>query len=210
MKDKLFTAIFLFKIEESAEVFLFSEVTLKEKLITAIYTDVKIDSHSIKLILNSKLAGNIITRQLMDQYANKAIKILIGKINNLPIEVNGIIILIKVLVMEATQYQALIGNNWLFKTNSSSLARIINTHVYQPCEAYQVSWTNTEHNKLSPVLSWNDKEKKKEKDISEETTTTEEIINGWEREYSHEPIKEPPYIPLKCEDCRKKLFFMGA
>ncbi|KAG9296295.1 hypothetical protein G9A89_014887 [Geosiphon pyriformis] len=41
----------------------------------------------------------------------------ISKIDNLPIEVNSIIMPIKVLVMEATQYQALVGNDWLFKTN---------------------------------------------------------------------------------------------
>ncbi|KAG9301972.1 hypothetical protein G9A89_021016 [Geosiphon pyriformis] len=43
---------------------------------------------------------------------------LIGKIDNFPIEVNGIITSIKVLVIKATQYQALVDNNWLFKNNA--------------------------------------------------------------------------------------------
>ncbi|KAG9303549.1 hypothetical protein G9A89_018445 [Geosiphon pyriformis] len=43
----------------------------------------------------------------------------IGKIDDLPIEINGIIVPIKVFIMEATQYQALVGNNWLSKTNTT-------------------------------------------------------------------------------------------
>ncbi|KAG9296215.1 hypothetical protein G9A89_014807 [Geosiphon pyriformis] len=47
-----------------------------------------------------------------------ATKTPISKIDALSIKVNGIIVLIKVLVIEATQYQALINNNWLFKTHT--------------------------------------------------------------------------------------------
>ncbi|KAG9287353.1 hypothetical protein G9A89_023724 [Geosiphon pyriformis] len=104
---------------------------LKEKLITAMYTNAKVDGHFIKLILNSKLAGSIITKQLMDQLshqvdraastqiitADKTTKTLINEIDNFSIEVNSIIMSIKILVIKATQYQALIGNDWLFKTN---------------------------------------------------------------------------------------------
>ncbi|KAG9299517.1 hypothetical protein G9A89_020688 [Geosiphon pyriformis] len=97
---------------------LFSGAALEEKLITTIYTDTKVDGHSIKLILDSGLAGSIITRQLIDQLGhriNRAVsariitadgvtKTLISEINNPPIEINSIIVPIKVLVMEATQY----------------------------------------------------------------------------------------------------------
>ncbi|KAG9303706.1 hypothetical protein G9A89_018603 [Geosiphon pyriformis] len=116
--DKSLATIFPFKLEETTTVLLFSGATLKEKSIMAIYTDVKIDGHFIKLILNSGSANSIITRQLMDQLshrvdhaastkiitANGMTKTPIGEIDNLPIEVNSIIIPIKVLVMEATQY----------------------------------------------------------------------------------------------------------
>ncbi|KAG9303530.1 hypothetical protein G9A89_018426 [Geosiphon pyriformis] len=37
----------------------------------AMYTNIKIDSHFIKLILDSGLAGSIITRQLIDQLGVK-------------------------------------------------------------------------------------------------------------------------------------------
>ncbi|KAG9288884.1 hypothetical protein G9A89_019506 [Geosiphon pyriformis] len=43
--------------------------------------------------------------------ADGAIKTPIGKIDNLPIEINGIIVPIKVLIMEAIQYQALRNQN---------------------------------------------------------------------------------------------------
>ncbi|KAG9288705.1 hypothetical protein G9A89_004324 [Geosiphon pyriformis] len=96
------------------------------------YTDVKVDGHLIKLILDSSSAGSIITQQLMDQLgcrvdwaasaciitADGVTKTPIGKIDDFPFEINGIITFIKVLVMKATQYQALIGNNWLSKTNT--------------------------------------------------------------------------------------------
>ncbi|KAG9296003.1 hypothetical protein G9A89_011855 [Geosiphon pyriformis] len=59
--------IFPFEFKETTPVLLFSETTLDTKLITAMYTDTKIDGHAIKLILNSRSAGSIITRQLMDQ-----------------------------------------------------------------------------------------------------------------------------------------------
>ncbi|KAG9297544.1 hypothetical protein G9A89_001485 [Geosiphon pyriformis] len=109
-------AIFSFEFEEPFSLLLFSGATLKEKPITVMYTDVKVDRHPIKLILDSNSAGSIITKQLMNQLgcrvnqtvstriitADGATKTPIGKINNFPIKVNSIVISIKVLVMEAT------------------------------------------------------------------------------------------------------------
>ncbi|KAG9304914.1 hypothetical protein G9A89_010776 [Geosiphon pyriformis] len=66
-KNELLDAIFLFKLEELSTTPLFSEVILKEKPMTAMYIDAKVDGHSIKLILDSGSAGSIITKQLMDQ-----------------------------------------------------------------------------------------------------------------------------------------------
>ncbi|KAG9306733.1 hypothetical protein G9A89_004442 [Geosiphon pyriformis] len=131
-EDKSLAAIFPFEIKEPSKVPLFSGVTIEKKPITAMYTNAKIDGHSIKLILNSESADSIITRQLIDQLGcridcaastriitvNGATKTPIGEIDNLPIEINSITVSIKVLVMEATQYQALVGNNWLSKTNA--------------------------------------------------------------------------------------------
>ncbi|KAG9302751.1 hypothetical protein G9A89_009528 [Geosiphon pyriformis] len=65
--DESLAAIFLFKLKEVTSVPLFSRAALEEKPIIAMYTDAKVDSHSIKLILDSGSAGSIITQQLMDQ-----------------------------------------------------------------------------------------------------------------------------------------------
>ncbi|KAG9285006.1 hypothetical protein G9A89_009816 [Geosiphon pyriformis] len=175
--DKSLAAIFPFKPEEITLVPLFSGAILKEKSITVMYTDVRVDDHPIKLILDSGSAGSIITRQLIDQLADGVTKTPIGEIDNFPFEVNGIVTPIKVLVMEATQYQALVGNDWLFKNQH---IRVLATcgHFKTPpkekllieleeikekptWEAYQVSWANADHNKLPPILSWDDKKKKK-------------------------------------------------
>ncbi|KAG9307140.1 hypothetical protein G9A89_016968 [Geosiphon pyriformis] len=88
--------------------------------------------------------------------------------------------------MEATQYQALVGNDWLFKVNitldwntqelqltyQGQHIRVLATcdHFKTPprekllielekekekptWEAYQVSWANTDHNELPPILA---------------------------------------------------------
>ncbi|KAG9301836.1 hypothetical protein G9A89_004515 [Geosiphon pyriformis] len=116
--NKLLMAIFSFDLEEIIEILLFSGAAFKEKPITVMYTDAKINGHAIKLILDSGSAGSIITKQLMDQLANGVTKTPIGEIDNLLIKINSITVPIKVLVMEAIQYQALIGNDWLSKTNA--------------------------------------------------------------------------------------------
>ncbi|KAG9286374.1 hypothetical protein G9A89_014540 [Geosiphon pyriformis] len=97
------------------------------------YTDARVDGHPIKLILDSGSAGSIIIRQLMNQLGHRvdraasariitadgATKTPISKIDDFLFEVNGIMTPIKVLVIEATQYQALVDNDWLFKANAT-------------------------------------------------------------------------------------------
>ncbi|KAG9297653.1 hypothetical protein G9A89_011168 [Geosiphon pyriformis] len=95
-----------------------------------------LNTHSlfnIKLILDSGSASSIITKQLIDQLGHQVdcaataqiitadgnTKTPIGEIDNFPFEINGIQISTKVLVMEATQYQALVRNDWLLKANTT-------------------------------------------------------------------------------------------
>ncbi|KAG9295141.1 hypothetical protein G9A89_006122 [Geosiphon pyriformis] len=59
--DKLLNTIFPFEFEELSTMSLFSGAALENKPVTIIYTDAKIDGHLIKLILDSGLAGSIIT-----------------------------------------------------------------------------------------------------------------------------------------------------
>ncbi|KAG9307010.1 hypothetical protein G9A89_003061 [Geosiphon pyriformis] len=107
-EDESLDAIFPFELKELLTTLLFSGAALEEKPITAMYTDAKIDGHPIKLILDSGSADSIITRQFIDQLANGVTKTPIGEIDDLPIEINDIIVPIKVLIMEATQYQTLV------------------------------------------------------------------------------------------------------
>ncbi|KAG9290385.1 hypothetical protein G9A89_007116 [Geosiphon pyriformis] len=67
MKNKLLNAIFPFEPEEPSNMSLFSRTALEKKPITVMYTNAKVNNHSIKLILDNGSASSIITRQLMDQ-----------------------------------------------------------------------------------------------------------------------------------------------
>ncbi|KAG9287007.1 hypothetical protein G9A89_022971 [Geosiphon pyriformis] len=60
IKDESLDAIFSFKLKKPSTMLLFNRAALEEKPITTMYTNVKIDGHPIKLILNSGSAGSII------------------------------------------------------------------------------------------------------------------------------------------------------
>ncbi|KAG9288983.1 hypothetical protein G9A89_015532 [Geosiphon pyriformis] len=103
-KDTILAAIFLFNIDNLNTHSLFSGAAInQDKPIMALYTNAKVREINIKLILN--IDGNT--------------KTLIRKIDNFSFKIKEIQILTKVLVMEATQYQALVGNNWLSKANTT-------------------------------------------------------------------------------------------
>ncbi|KAG9284301.1 hypothetical protein G9A89_002111 [Geosiphon pyriformis] len=133
-KDTTLATIFPFDINNLNTHSLFSGAAInQDKPIMALYTDAKVRRIDIKLILDSGSAGSIITKQFMDQLghqvdcvataqiitADENTKTPIEEIDNFPFKINGIQIPIKVLIMEATQYQALIGNNWLSKANAT-------------------------------------------------------------------------------------------
>ncbi|KAG9284520.1 hypothetical protein G9A89_014124 [Geosiphon pyriformis] len=184
-KDKTLATIFLFKLEEMNPVLLFSEAVLDTKPITIMYTDAKVDNHQV----DCAASACIIT-------TNGATKTPIDKIDDFSIEVNDIIVPIKVLVMEATQYQALIGNDWLSK---------INTMLNWNTQKLQLSQNRVGRRQQEK------KKKKKEENVTEKVIDTKKINSGWTNLYSvHKPLPQLPYIPLKCKDCKKKLSSMGA
>ncbi|KAG9292792.1 hypothetical protein G9A89_006353 [Geosiphon pyriformis] len=132
-KDTTLAAIFLFDINNLNTHSFFSGAAINQgKPITALYTDARVGGIDIKLILDSGSASSIITKQLIDQLGRRVnhaatawiitadgnTKTLIEEIDNFPFEINGIQISTKVLIMEATQYQALVGNDWLSKANT--------------------------------------------------------------------------------------------
>ncbi|KAG9285386.1 hypothetical protein G9A89_010861 [Geosiphon pyriformis] len=118
--NEFLAAIFLFELEKTIPVLLFSGAALDIKPITTMYTNTKVDGHAIKLILNNQLSCQVdYAASVCIITANEATKTLISEIDDLPIEVNSIIMPIKVLVIKAIQYQALVGNDWLSKTNAT-------------------------------------------------------------------------------------------
>ncbi|KAG9288480.1 hypothetical protein G9A89_015686 [Geosiphon pyriformis] len=108
-------------------------VANEQKAITAMYTEAEVEGKPICLILNSGSAGSIITYQLIQQLkrnvdrpaqivivtADGMKKTPVGEIDNFLFTLDGITISVKVLVMDAPQYQALVGNDWLQKANAN-------------------------------------------------------------------------------------------
>ncbi|KAG9306516.1 hypothetical protein G9A89_004713 [Geosiphon pyriformis] len=126
--------IFPFEFEANESPFLLSNAAVnKQKAITAMYTEATVEGKPIRLILDSGSARSIITYQLMQQLkqnvdrpAQTVIvtvddikKTPVGEIDDFLFTIDGITIPVKVLVMDAPQYQALVGNNWLFKANAN-------------------------------------------------------------------------------------------
>ncbi|KAG9298669.1 hypothetical protein G9A89_012737 [Geosiphon pyriformis] len=120
--------IFLFKFEAKESPFLLSNAAAnKQKTITAMYIEEEVERKTIRLILDSGSTGSIIIYQLMQQLkknvdrpaqtvivtADGMKKTPVEKIDNFPFTLDGITIPIKVLVMYAPQYQALVRNDWL-------------------------------------------------------------------------------------------------
>ncbi|KAG9301266.1 hypothetical protein G9A89_012649 [Geosiphon pyriformis] len=131
-KDSSLAAIFSFELEENEA--MFSGAALDEKCpIIAMYTEATVNNTPIKLILDSRSTGSIVTLQLVNQLgfkvdhaamsqiitANRSTKLPYSEIDLFPFKINDIVIPIKVLVMDATQYQVLVGNDWLTKANTT-------------------------------------------------------------------------------------------
>ncbi|KAG9288108.1 hypothetical protein G9A89_017703 [Geosiphon pyriformis] len=166
--NKSLIVIFPFKLKETTPVLLFSEAALDTKPITVMYTDAKVNGHAIKLILDSRLAGSCrvdCTASACIIIADGVTKIPIGEIDNFSFKVNSIIMSIKVLVMKATQILNIATCGHFKTTNSTTPLIEFKEEERKPTwKAYQVSWTEADHNKLPPILSWNEPEKRKQRE----------------------------------------------
>ncbi|KAG9289744.1 hypothetical protein G9A89_014479 [Geosiphon pyriformis] len=95
--------IFLFEFEANESPFLLSNAAVNEqKAITAMYTEATVEKKPICLILNSGSARIIVTADGMKKTS-------VEEIDDFPFSIDGITIPVKVLVMDALQYQALVG-----------------------------------------------------------------------------------------------------
>ncbi|KAG9295004.1 hypothetical protein G9A89_017798 [Geosiphon pyriformis] len=237
--------IFPFEFEANELPFLLSNAAANEqKAIMAMYTEAEVKGKTICLILDNGSAGSIITYQLMKQLkrnvnrpaqtvivtAHGMKKTPVREIDNFPFTLDGITIPVKVFVMDAPQYQALIGNNWLQKANANLNWETQELTISYQGQHAQVSATCGIFNKcsektlafkfkleeekpfiktfmaLGSMFNWADKTEQEHF-----TRHSKPKTSGWNILYSKpEPRKQHPYIPLKCKDCHKKLLSMGA
>ncbi|KAG9288676.1 hypothetical protein G9A89_004295 [Geosiphon pyriformis] len=154
----------------------------------------------------------------------------VGEIDNFSFTLDGIIISVKVLIIDAPQYQALVGNNWLQKANAKLDWETQELQISYQGQHVRVPATCGTFNKCSkkalafefkpeeekPIIetfmalgstsNWADKTEQKHFIPHSKPETPE-----WNTSYSKtEPRKQCSYIPLKCKDCYKKLSSMGA
>ncbi|KAG9290762.1 hypothetical protein G9A89_011725 [Geosiphon pyriformis] len=184
--NKTLATIFPFKLKETTMVPLFSRAALEKKPITAIYTDVKVDGHLIKLILDSESTDSHQVNRAANTriiIADGTTKTSIGKINDFPIEVNGIIIPIKLVItgspkqkpssIEPLRIPAMCGH---FKPSHTPVPLIdLEKEKLKPTwEVYQMLWTDVDHNKLPPILIWDNNNQEKEKGKKELTWNTDQ------------------------------------
>ncbi|KAG9295914.1 hypothetical protein G9A89_006653 [Geosiphon pyriformis] len=109
--------IFSFEFEANESPFLLSSaVANKQKAITAIYTEAEAEGKPIRLILDIKKNVDR-PAQTVIVTANSMKKTPVEEIDNFPFTLDGITIPVKVLIIDAPQYQALVGNIWLQKAN---------------------------------------------------------------------------------------------
>ncbi|KAG9294910.1 hypothetical protein G9A89_003250 [Geosiphon pyriformis] len=215
--NKSLAAIFPFELKENAPIPLFSRAALEEKPITAMYMDARVD-------VDRAASARIIT-------ANGVTKTPIGEINDFPFEVNGIVTPIKVLVIEATQYQALLT----YQGQHIHVPAMCGHFKTPPREKLLIeleeekekpTWKAYQHNELPPILSWNDNNKGKGKQKEELTWETDDLtwtnnnktgnrkkkkkIKG--KEKKNRPLKPPPLITptLHHNDLPIKLSSMGT
>ncbi|KAG9289027.1 hypothetical protein G9A89_015576 [Geosiphon pyriformis] len=105
--------IFPFEFEVNESPFLLSNAAVNEqKAITAMYTEATVEGKLIHLILDSGSAGIIVIADGMK-------KTPVGEIDDFSFSIDEITIPVKVLVIDAPQYQALVGNDWLLKANAN-------------------------------------------------------------------------------------------
>ncbi|KAG9297151.1 hypothetical protein G9A89_019432 [Geosiphon pyriformis] len=215
--------IFPFEFKANKSPFLLSNTTAnKQKAITVMYTETTVEGKPIRLILDSGSAGSIITYQLIQQLqrtvnrpaqtvivtADSMKKTPVGEIDNFLFTIDEITIPVKVLVMDAPQYQALelkISYQKQYTIVSATCGtfnkQLEKAPVFEFEEEKEIPLTET-YTALGLTFNWAEKT---EQEIFKESREWKKV-----RYSIPEPQKQPPYIPLKCKDYNKKLSSMGA
>ncbi|KAG9286200.1 hypothetical protein G9A89_014186 [Geosiphon pyriformis] len=201
-EDTTLATIFLFDINNLNTHSLFSEAAInQDKPITVLYTNARVGGIDIKLILDSRLAVDHVTTAWIIT-ADGNTKTPIREIDNFLFEINGIQISTKVLVIEATQYQAL---PMLLSTRTPKNFNSCLTDSMpksQLCADTSKPNMNNYQTELLLLPTWEEKRKgraKKELQLSSLGYVTSD-----QRNLFYQPLR------LICVNCGKKLFTMGT
>ncbi|KAG9305953.1 hypothetical protein G9A89_016606 [Geosiphon pyriformis] len=109
--------IFPFEFEANELPFLLSNAAVnKQKAITAIESAKSIITYQLIQQLNQNVNR---PTQTVIVTTDGIKKTPVREIDNFPFTIDRIIISVKVLVMDAPQYQPFVGNNWLLKANAN-------------------------------------------------------------------------------------------
>ncbi|KAG9297794.1 hypothetical protein G9A89_000099 [Geosiphon pyriformis] len=147
--------IFSFEFEANESPFLLSNAVANEqKAITAMYTEAEAKGKPICLILDI---------QTIIVIADGIKKTPVGEINNFLFTIDGITIPVKVLVMDAPQYQALVGNDWLQKANANLNWKTQELTIFYQGQHVQVPatcGTFNKHSEKAPAFEFEPEEEK--------------------------------------------------
>ncbi|KAG9288856.1 hypothetical protein G9A89_012185 [Geosiphon pyriformis] len=210
-------AIFPFELKKTTPVSLFSEAALDTKPITVIYIDVKVDSHAIKLILDSCRVDHTASTYIIT--VDGATKTPISKINDFSIEINSIIptqclirtpkssrlvktsiniILAPLIKFEEKEKKP----TWEAYQNDKRKERREEELTGKTNQSY---WDSNSQSKQAPIWTWEEKRKEKEEGPKPVTTPTYILYT-----YSQPPQLYYCQPKLICVDCGKKLSSISA
>ncbi|KAG9287612.1 hypothetical protein G9A89_019673 [Geosiphon pyriformis] len=180
--------IFLFEFEANESPSLLSNVAVnKQKAITAMYIEAKVEGKPICLILDSKSAHLSINATASMNYGMK--KTPVEEIDNFLFTIDRITIPVKVLVIDAPQYQALFRNNWLLKTNANldwETQELKISYQEQHTIVSAICRTFNKRSEKAPVLEF---EEEKEMPLTE-TYMALGLTSNWAEETEQEIFEE--------------------
>ncbi|KAG9297442.1 hypothetical protein G9A89_020843 [Geosiphon pyriformis] len=186
-KNANLSDIFSFEFKVNEFLFLLSNTAANEqKAITAMYTEAEVKGKTICLILNSGSVGIIVT-------VDGIKKTPVGEIDNFLFTLDRITIPIKVLVMNTPQYQALVRNDWLQKTNAKLDWKTQELQISYQRQYVQVPATCGTFNKCSEKAPAFEFESEEEKPIIK-TFMALGSMSNWAKETEQEhftPHSEP-------------------
>jgi hypothetical protein len=127
------------------------------KAVEAVYCNATVDNKPIYLILDSGSAGSVMSKSFLQQLGRKiesasTITMIniqggrsrpLGRVNNIPLQINGVEVPINVDITESTDYYIVAGNDWLTKCRG---------RLYWDCQKFTFIWNNKEYQ--IPMTCW--------------------------------------------------------